>query len=122
MAIDEMDTAADLIAALDALLEDERQALVTGDLENLQEYMEQKSAIIDRLNSLDDLNAEQLAPVQSKVQRNQALLGGALDGIRAVADRMAEMRRVRQGLETYDRSGQRTSLSAPSRPKVERRA
>ena len=84
--------------------------------------MEQKSAIIDRLNSLDDLNAEQLAPVQSKVQRNQALLGGALDGIRAVADRMAEMRRVRQGLETYDRSGQRTSLSAPSRPKVERRA
>jgi len=120
--VEETVSSADLIAALDTLLEDEREALVNGDLERLQAFMEEKAAIIDRLNSLPDLEAEQLAPVQTKVRRNQALLGGALDGIRAVADRMAEMRRVRTGLETYDRSGQRTSLSAPPRPRIERRA
>ncbi|WP_158965702.1 flagellar biosynthesis protein FlgN [Chachezhania sediminis] len=111
-----------LIATLDSLLEEERAALVAGDLRQLETFLQKKSEVIELLNTTPDLEAAQLATVQAKVRRNQSLLGGALDGIRSVADRMAEMRRVRAGLDTYDRSGRRTSLSAPKKPKVERRA
>jgi len=45
-----------------------------------------------------------------------------LSGIRAVADRVAALRRVRDTLETYDQSGRKTAISTLRTGQVEKRA
>ena len=116
------DTADELISELDALLDRERRALTGGDLESLSDLFMRKEAIIGRLGALSLADPGQLDPLRDKMIRNRVLLDSALEGIRAVAGRMAELRRVRRGLDTYDRSGQRSSADTALRPNVERRA
>lgn len=111
-----------LIETLDTLLDEERRALVTGDLEKIGQLMSQKEEIIQQINSLDQLENDTLAAVHEKVTRNQALLNSALDGIRAVANRMADLRRVRASLETYDHRGQKQNFGVQIQSTVEKRA
>jgi len=111
-----------IIDDLDRLLDHERQALIDGQLDRIPPLMEQKERLIDRLRDADLLERSHLAAVQSKVTRNQGLLESAMEGIRAVADRMADLRRVRQGLETYDRTGQKTKITTATNTSVEKRA
>lgn len=115
-------TAQDLIEKLDKLLETERVALLAGDLETIGKLLEQKEDLIDRLNIIQPQNQPALAGLHDKVTRNQALLDGALQGIRKVAARMAAMRRIRRSLETYDKSGQRQTIEGEVLHKVEKRA
>lgn len=114
--------AQDLIDELDILLEAERQALLSGNLDDLAGLTVRKQAIFDALNAQDAVAPEALAPVQDRIARNQALLESAMAGIRAIADRMADLRRVREGLETYDRRGRRRSVGAPPSAQVEKKA
>lgn len=115
-------TAQDLINKLDSLLETERTALLAGDLETIGRLLEQKEKLIDRLNMIEPQNQQALEGLHNKVTRNQALLDGALQGIRKVAARMAAMRRIRRSLETYDESGRRHTIDGEVLHKVEKRA
>lgn len=115
-------TAQDLIDKLDKLLETERAALLAGDLETIGHLLEQKEHLIDRLNMIAPPDQPALAGLHHKVTRNQALLDGALQGIRKVATRMAAMRRIRRSLETYDKAGQRQTIEGEVLHKVEKRA
>jgi len=115
-------SAQDLINELDTLLDRERQALIDGDLELLGRMLTQKQDLIEKINALDTLERERLVHVHDKVTRNQELLNSAMEGIRAVASRMADLRRVRQGLETYDQSGRKTRVETQNSPSVEKRA
>jgi len=114
--------AQNLIDELDTLLDHERQALVDGDLELLGRMLAQKQYLIEQINALDELERERLAQVHGKVTRNQELLNSAMEGIRAVANRMADLRRVRQGLETYDQTGHKTRFETQSHSSVEKHA
>lgn len=116
------DSAQDLIDELDDLLDQEREALLKGELGQLARLMTLKEGLIDRIRGHESLEQEVLASVQGKVTRNQALLNSAMEGIRAVADRIADLRRVRRGLETYDRTGRKTEVGTQNRSTVERRA
>jgi hypothetical protein len=116
------ETPQQLIESLDKLLDEERKALVQGDLEKIGDLMTAKEKLIDEINALDMVAQGSLTDVHEKVTRNQALLGSALEGIRAVANRMADLRRVRAGLETYDRSGRKTNYGLQAATKVEKRA
>ncbi|MFP3384170.1 MULTISPECIES: flagellar export chaperone FlgN [Tritonibacter] len=111
-----------LINALDELLEEERSALTQGELDKLEGILARKEELFDKLNRITDLEQGALDTVHSKVTRNQALLGSAMQGIKAVATRMAELRKVRRGLEVYNRSGQRTSYTTSGSMKLEKRA
>ncbi|CAN0577536.1 unnamed protein product [Ectocarpus sp. 12 AP-2014] len=111
-----------LIDELDQLLDAERRALVAGNLEELSRLHETKETVITQLNALDRIEAEQLKDVRVKMNRNQELLTSAMEGIRAVADRMAELRRLRQSLSTYDRAGKRHQIPTPTEQKLEKRA
>lgn len=119
MTQDRIDT---LIEDLDQLLDAERRALVDGDLDELARLYDGKEALITGLNALDRLESEQLQEVRHKMTRNQALLNSAMEGIRGVADRMAELRRLRQSLSTYDRDGRRHQFETPTEQKLEKRA
>ena len=114
--------AQDLIDELDTLLDRERQALVRGDLDQLGRMLDQKQGLIEKINALNTLERGNLALVHDKVTRNQELLNSAMEGIRAVASRMADLRRVRHGLETYDKSGRRTRIETQVQSSVEKRA
>lgn len=116
------DDAPSLLPALERLLDRERQALIDGDLGRLSDLVERKQDLIDRINALGAVDGADLDQLRRKVSRNQELLNSALDGIRAVAGRIAELRRVRRGLETYDRSGRKTCIETRARPNVEKRA
>ncbi|QPM91299.1 hypothetical protein [Pseudooceanicola algae] len=111
-----------LIDELDVLLEKERDALVHGKLDILPDLLEQKEGLIDALNEIDGLEALQLQPLRGKVLRNQALLDGALRGIRTVANRFSTLRKIRRTLETYDDQGRKSALVAKHDNKLEKRA
>ena len=112
----------DMLRDLDAVLDAERDALLGGELEMIEGLVQRKSELVERLTGLPRLPDGAIVPLQQKMRRNQVLLDSALDGIRAVAIRMAELRSLRRSLETYDRNGRRQSLSTPQDSTVERRA
>lgn len=112
----------DKIAALDALLDAERAALLAGDLEKLAEMLEDKEGLIEAINTAEHRNLDALQQLDGKVKRNQLLLDGALEGIRSVARRMAALRRIRSSLETYDSTGKKRNIEMASERAVEKRA
>lgn len=110
------------IARLDDLLDRERLALIQGDLSVIATILEEKEALLERLPELDGPARGNLASLQGKALRNQALLDSALRGIRSVANRFATLRRIRKSLETYDEFGQKTAFPASENNQVEKRA
>ncbi|SFL74942.1 flagellar export chaperone FlgN [Shimia aestuarii] len=110
-----------IFETLDALLEEERTALIEGNLEALQHLVKRKELLFDKLSKLDGKPESELAALREKTLRNQALLDAALAGIRSVADRIQKLGRVRQSLDTYDENGRRLSVSTV-RSKIEKRA
>jgi tRNA A37 N6-isopentenylltransferase MiaA len=115
-------TTQNLVDELDALLDRERHALVEGDLQFLGKMLAQKENLIERISAVDTFEQRQLTHVHKKATRNQELLNSALEGIRAVAIRMADLRRVRQGLEIYDKSGRKSRYATRNDTGVEKRA
>lgn len=112
----------EIFDALDSLLEDERHALIAGDLSAISRLLERKAILFEQLREASPGDPSDLTALQTKVVRNQALLDGALRGIRAVADRMGSLRRIQKSLETYDRSGRRNSIVTGAANKIEKRA
>ncbi len=111
-----------MIDALDEILDQEREALLKGDLAALEPMVAEKDALIAGLNALGQLEEDTISNVQGKVVRNQALLTSAMEGIKAVASRMSELRKVRKGLDVYDRSGTKSSYSTQGAKSLEKRA
>ncbi len=108
--------------ALDELLEAEREALLTGDLVKLTEMLPAKEALMNALNEEAPTDLPALLELDGKVRRNQLLLDGALEGIRDVAKRMADLRQMRGSLETYGSDGKKHNIDVATDHSVERRA
>lgn len=108
--------------ALDDLLEAERDALLKGNLEKLTAMLPQKEALIDALNTGAHTDLSTLQSLDKKVQRNQLLLDGAMEGIRNVALRLAELRSLRGSLETYGSDGKKRNIDVDIEHTVEKRA
>lgn len=111
-----------ILQNLDELLDRERAALLEGDLEGISRSLREKERLIDALNGLQLTPEVELSTIKRKVQRNQMLLDGALDGIRVVAERLSSLRSVRDTLETYDQTGQKTVFQRLRNGRVEKRA
>ena len=111
-----------LIDRLDGLLEQERLALLGGNLDEIARIAEEKEKLIDALNAAPLNQDDALSKLQEKVARNQVLLDGALQGIRKVAARLAALRRIRKTLETYDADGRKQTIQGEVSRKVEKRA
>ncbi|MFK7834741.1 MAG: flagellar export chaperone FlgN [Sulfitobacter sp.] len=109
------------VSELADLLDAEREALLAGDLEKLNDLLVPKEALIDAMGDLHKPDAETLDALGTKVERNQLLLDGALEGIRAVATRMAKLREVKGTLETYGADGKKRDIPLQAESSVEHR-
>ncbi len=116
------DASQKIIDRLDDLLDLERAALLHGDLDKIPVLLDKKETLIDALNTLGPEDRHNLKDIQAKVERNQVLLDGALQGIRKVAARMAAFRKIRRSLETYDETGRKQTIQGEVVYKVEKRA
>ncbi len=108
--------------SLDLLLEQERALLLEGDLEGLGTLLPYKEAVIESLLQQTGWKRDVITPLEQKLQRNQLLLDGALDGIRIVAARLAALKQVRSALDTYDAQGRRRSVETEKKGTLERRS
>ncbi|MEL7255063.1 MAG: flagellar protein FlgN [Pseudomonadota bacterium] len=115
-------TASDIFSALDACLEREKAALLTGDLDAIAPLMDEKSDLIAQLNAMGATEDDALSTLKDKAERNQVLLSGALDGIRRVSDRMQTMQQLRHSFDTYDQTGKRQTIEGEVVRHVEKRA
>lgn len=111
----------DPITALDGVLEAERQALLSGKLETLHMLLDEKETLVRVLNDTSQTDALSLKALSGKLQRNQQLLDGAMEGIRAVTARLAQVRQVKGGFETYDAMGQKRNVALGGAASVEQR-
>lgn len=111
-----------ITAQLVDVLTQEKNALVKGDFETLQVLSETKADLLDRIHHEGDATDDDLAVLHDGLTRNRTLLNSALKGIRAVSDRIAELKQVRHRLETYDRAGQKKSVATRLQTTLEKRA
>ena len=114
-----------LIDSLQDLLDEERAALIEGKLDALPDLLTRKEALFEELTTLreeEEIDADDLAPLQYGFARNQQLLESAQAGLRATQARMGTMRRVRTTFESYDNRGQRQAVQLNAGQRVEKRA
>lgn len=104
------------------LLDQERSALLSGDLDSIARLHARKQTLIEALNLSKKADAQDLRILQDKAATNQALLNSALDGIRSVTRRLATVHRVRQSLEFYGEDGNRSAVHVDINRSVEKRA
>lgn len=107
---------------LNTILDRERQALLTGDLERLTGLLAPKEDLLTLIGDLKLTDTAMIEEMNSKLRRNQQLLDGALDGIRSVAARLASLRDSTGAFETYGADGKRRDLPVSPDTSVERRA
>ena len=106
---------------LSDLLVAEREALLKGDLEKLNALLVSKESLIEAINAVPQTDLSTMEMLDKKVKRNQLLLDGAREGIRAVAARMARLREVKGALETYGADGKRHDIQLDIDSSVEHR-
>ena len=109
-----------LVQKLAKVLEEERNLLLQGQLDKLPEFLEQKRNLVEQLG--DRIEAAELGPIADQIRRNHTLLNSAMEGIRRVSTRLDSLKKLRQSLETYDHTGQKTSISIAETGQVEKRA
>lgn len=104
------------------LLEEERRTLLCGKLKDLQDIARRKEELAAQLEAAFPPDNEGLREIRENMARNQRLMACAMEGIRAVSNRLEELRRVCNGLVTYGRDGKRENAATILRPKLEKRA
>ncbi|PKP85058.1 MAG: flagellar biosynthesis protein FlgN [Alphaproteobacteria bacterium HGW-Alphaproteobacteria-2] len=109
-----------LLDRVEALLEDERAALLAGRLDRLAPLLAEKERLADLLGKAPAGRPDRLARLARLAARNQALIEAALGGLRRAAARAAACRGGVRQLDTYDAQGARQSF-AFGRTRLERR-
>jgi len=98
----------DAIRRLKSLLEDERQALLAGDLERVGALIEEKVALTDHLEKAP---LAELKSMSGLLNRNAALLAAAKDGVGDVVTTLRKQKAARTTLSTYDSAGRPAQIS-----------
>ncbi len=98
--------------ALVKVLDEERTALVNGEIERLEPISLEKARLFEELESVSELPRAVLLDIQSRVQRNQGLLQASSKGLRAALTRLAAIRGAATALDTYSTDGKRQSISS----------
>lgn len=115
------DVALNSARQLEDLLDREREKLLKGDLDDLADYVQKKSLLIEQLlkGSSPDLRA--LARIRKKASRNSQLLAAAVRAFRSVAGRLIAAQKPEKTLNTYTKQGERRLIGSNPNVRFERR-
>lgn len=111
-----------ILDELNDLLDQEKAAILRGDIEAVGRILETKQRLLEVLNKMNEPDEHGLDRLKQKLLRNQDLLEHSQKGIQAVFQRIATLRSVQSTLETYDRQGKRREFRLATGEKVEKRA
>lgn len=100
------------LVELEDFLDDQRDALKTGDIEALARIAARSDAISARLDAAACENPAELARLRTKAVEVLRQIDFALRGIRAARRRIAAIMTARQTLSSYDRDGRPASVGA----------
>lgn len=92
------------LPALQALLRQEYQALLTGALDQIASIAAEKEALLRRLPREAGSSAI-LSQISRDISRNQALLLSAQKGVKAAENALARLHAAQSETVFYDRSG-----------------
>ena len=88
--------------------------------DELAEVAAKKQTCLERL-SVDPPNKTAINALKERMKQNQSLITAALCGVAAARDRLNALENVRDGLTTYDQSGN-MSLVPTTQNRVEKKA
>lgn len=103
----------DSVKQMTRVLEEERDALITGALERLEALAGRKERALEQLRSKSPEEQEMTA-LHEMAQSNQRLLDAAAEGLRAGFQRIAQLQESLRGWRAYDSQGQRSAIGASS--------
>jgi flagellar biosynthesis/type III secretory pathway chaperone len=98
---------------IEALLDDERAALLAGDFTALPGLAERKEALLEDLAGSEPARGT-LAALRGRAERNAELLAAASRGVRTVVRRIADIRDANGPLKTYGEDGRHRTLGSVS--------
>ncbi len=108
------------LAILHTLLDHEREAILAARYDELAHIAAKKITSLERL-TFDPPDHKKLKALKEKMADNQNLITAALRGIAAARDRLSALENVRDGLTTYDQSGNMSLVPTPQN-RVEKKA
>lgn len=103
-----------------AHLDEERQAILVGAYDVLHSLGAAKTLLFAQMDR-NPPPRDMLALIGRRAARNMRLMDTAIRGIKDAADRIAQLREVRRGFDTYGADG-RKQVHPTSDPTVERKA
>ncbi len=109
-------------AELESLLDQEREAILAGEIEVVARLGTQKEAFLTAEAPPQPGDSAILQRLRRKAEKNQHLLGSVLKGIRAVTSRLKVLRDGSGTLNTYNQQGARQTVGPAPGTSIERRA
>lgn len=111
----------ELLSEIIEVLGTERDALMSGNLEKIEEISDTKESLLLSLKT-QRTSQEDLSVVRLELERNQRLLEQSMKGIRSVAEQIDRQRQAQTTLHTYNRDGEYVCIYSNKPSKFERRA
>lgn len=108
------------ITKLEALLQREKAAVLTGDFQAIASILSEKERLISG-EVLAGLTSADLTRLKGMAARNERLLKGALSGIRSVQERVFALSDPGSFLTVYGPTGLRAPLRSVEAPSIVRK-
>ena len=109
------------IGEIELLLDEERAALASPNLEQLAHILQKKEILLERLarERIPNLQAHSL---RAKAQHNQALMDSTLAGLRHAAKAISEQIVNRSEISVYTQLGKKRTFHTQAKPALEKKA
>lgn len=104
------------------LLDQEKYALLSGNLDGVSKLLEEKQRLTGQISHLSTIEEKNKSKLRSKIDRNQKLIKSAMEGILYASNRISELHKAGNELNTYNRSGERVKTTSPLGRKIEKRS
>lgn len=106
------------VAAMEAALEKERAAIVSGTYDKLDRIAAEKERLAGRLRGAVD--AKDAARLRDKADRNARLLDAMRSGLERARDRLTAILQNSADLQTYDANGRKSGIGGATRTRDRR--
>ena len=104
-------TAATLKARLEDVLEQEYKALVTGQIDAIEQLGAEKLSVLENFSQNYRSQVLLLEPLRERLVRNQILAASAIEGMRNAINKAREIKDVSTNLRTYGPDGSGSSVA-----------